>query len=202
MARVGVNGGLLVSVPPAATSPSGICHAFPLTLTTIVVMIYDRSHKSIAPRAGAEWRETLRLESGPMTKRIQDATTRHKLSSGEMEMMGMLWREGAVTLAEAHQRLGKPIGYTTVQTRLNRLVDKGLVRRSRQRPARYEAAVSQDAISANHLDALLERVTDGNVLPLVAHLVNERSLSAEDLHEIKELIRAAEARLAEGEEKS
>ena len=43
----------------------------------------------------------------------------------------MLWREGAVSLSQAHRALGLPIGYTTVQTRLNRLVKKGIVVRRR-----------------------------------------------------------------------
>ncbi len=48
-----------------------------------------------------------------------------RLSAGEMEIVQMLWRAGAVTLSEAHAALERPIGYTTVQTRLNRLVEKG-----------------------------------------------------------------------------
>lgn len=47
------------------------------------------------------------------------------LAAGEMEMMQMLWREGGVTISEARRALDRPIGYTTVQTRLNRLVAKG-----------------------------------------------------------------------------
>ena len=84
-----------------------------------------------------------------------------KLSGGEMEIMSLLWAHGSLTLSEAHERLGRPIGYTTVQTRLNRLVEKGLVGRTRERPARYGAAVSAEDISANHLDVLLDRVTGG-----------------------------------------
>ena len=54
-----------------------------------------------------------------------------RLSAGEMEMLEMLWRLGPVALSEAHAGLGRSIGYTTVQTRLNRLVEKRLVMRAR-----------------------------------------------------------------------
>jgi len=128
--------------------------------------------------------------------------TSKKLSSGEMELMSMLWEHGSLALSEAHEKLGRPIGYTTMQTRLNRLVAKGLARRSKERPARYEAVISPDDVSANHLDDLLHRVTRGNVVPLVAHLVDDRSISRDELRELKKIIRDAEQRLADQEDAS
>lgn len=125
-----------------------------------------------------------------------------KLSSGEMEMMGMLWEHGPLTLAEAHERVGRPIGYTTVQTRLNRLVEKGVVRKSAERPAKYEPAISPDDVSANHLDLLIDRVTGGKVVPLVAHLVDDRSLTRKEITELKKIIREAERRLSAEEDAS
>lgn len=115
-----------------------------------------------------------------------------RLSAGELEILQMLWRDGAVSLSEAQSGLGREIGYTTVQTRLNRLVDKGLVTRSPDRPARYQAAVEPAAVSAGHLDLLLERVSEGSVVPLVAHLVRDRRLSPAEISELKRLIAEAE----------
>ncbi|HVU44291.1 MAG TPA: BlaI/MecI/CopY family transcriptional regulator [Xanthobacteraceae bacterium] len=115
-----------------------------------------------------------------------------RLSAGEMEIVQMLWRTGGVTLSEAHGALDRPIGYTTMQTRLNRLVEKGVVSRTTDRPARYAAVVAPEDVSARHLDLLLERVSDGSVVPLVAHLVRDRMLSAEEIAELKQLIAEAE----------
>jgi predicted transcriptional regulator len=115
-----------------------------------------------------------------------------RLGAGEMEILQMLWREGPVTISEARHALGRPIGYTTVQTRLNRLVDKGIVTRSKDRPSHYRAAVAPGAVSAPHLDMLLERVSGGSIVPLVAHLMKGRSLSAEEIAAIKRLIAETE----------
>ncbi len=115
-----------------------------------------------------------------------------RLSAGEMEIMQMLWRQGGVTLSEAQAGLGRAIGYTTVQTRLNRLVDKLVVTRTAERPARYAAAVGPEEVGARHLDLLLERVSDGGVVPLVAHLVRDRALSPAEIAELKQLIAQAE----------
>lgn len=115
-----------------------------------------------------------------------------RLSAGEMEIVQMLWRAGPATLSEAHAALERAIGYTTVQTRLNRLVEKGVVSRTADRPARYQSAVKPEEVSARHIDLLLERVSDGSVVPLVAHLVRDRALSAAEVAELKELIAEAE----------
>ena len=117
-----------------------------------------------------------------------------RLAKGELELLQMLWSVGPVSLSEAHRALDERIGYTTVQTRLNRLVRKRLARRSSVRPARYHAAVTPDAVRASDLNLLVERVAGGSVVPLVAHLVRDRSLSVEELLELKQLIKEAEQR--------
>ncbi|MCH7687565.1 MAG: BlaI/MecI/CopY family transcriptional regulator [Planctomycetes bacterium] len=111
-----------------------------------------------------------------------------------MEILRMLWTHAGIGLSEAQNYLGRPIGYTTIQTRLNRMVEKGLVTRSSKRPANYRAAIKPEKVSARLLDLLLDHVSGGNVVPLVAHLMKERSLSAKDIAELKRLIAEAERR--------
>jgi BlaI family penicillinase repressor len=113
-----------------------------------------------------------------------------QLSAAEMEIMDVLWEHGPVTLAEAHRALAakRPLGYSTVQTRLNRLVAKGVVSRTSLRPAKYEAIVPLNAVGARHIDVLLEKVRGFRVVPLVAHLIRERKLSLEEVAELKRLI--------------
>ena len=117
-----------------------------------------------------------------------------RLAPGEMEILQMLWREGGVTISEAQRALDRPVGYTTVQTRLNRLAAKAVVHRGKDRPAKYRAAVAPEDVSARHLDLLLERVSGGSIVPLVAHLMKDRSLSQEEIAELKRLIADSEAK--------
>ena len=114
------------------------------------------------------------------------------LGAGEMEMLQVLWSEGGVTISEAQRALDRPVGYTTVQTRLNRLVAKGVVRRTAKRPANYHAAVAPEEVSARHLDLLLKRVSQGQVVPLVTHLVKDRRLSSDEIENLKRLVAEAE----------
>ena len=123
-------------------------------------------------------------------------------SAGELELLSLLWEHGAMSISEVHQLLDGA-GYTTVQTRLNRLVDKQWARKFKtgRQPTRYEAAVQREQVTAPQLDTLVEQVAGGSVVPLVAHLVNDDSLTNEQLAEIKRLIQEAEQRLQKGRTK-
>ncbi len=118
-----------------------------------------------------------------------------RLSPGEMEIMAMLWREGPLALAGAHQAFGgygRPVGYPTMQTRLNRLAAKGLVRRSPRRPAVYEAAVSVAEVGAGHIEQLPGPVRREQMVPLVAQLISERPLAPREIRDLKRLLAEAE----------
>jgi BlaI family transcriptional regulator, penicillinase repressor len=116
-------------------------------------------------------------------------------AQGELEIMAMLWREGPLTLAEAHERFanyGRPVSYPTMQTRLNRLAAKRMVRRSGDRPACYLAAISAEEVGVEHLDRWLHTTRQETVVPLVAHLISERPLSEREIVELKQLLDEAE----------
>jgi len=120
---------------------------------------------------------------------------RLRLAPGELELMAMLWREGPLTLSEAHQRFGsygQPVGYPTMQTRLNRLAAKGLLRRSDDRPAVYLATVTAEEVGTEHLDRWLHTTQQETVVPLVAHLISERPLTEQEIVELRRLLDDAE----------
>ena len=126
---------------------------------------------------------------------------RVSLTAGELDLLSLLWQQGELSLSEAHERFSKSIGYTTMQTRLNRLVEKGLIRRSASRPSRYSAAIAPAEVSASQLDDLVNQVTEGSVVPLVAQLIGDRALSANEIDQIKQLIEQAEKNAMKGKGK-
>ncbi|MGA2062189.1 MAG: BlaI/MecI/CopY family transcriptional regulator [Thermoguttaceae bacterium] len=116
-------------------------------------------------------------------------------SVGEIAILAMLWQEGPLSLAQAHQRFGqygRPVGYPTMQTRLNRLSAKGWVRRSEDRPSLYSAFVTADEVAAGHLDQWLSMAKTAGVAPLVAHLIAESPLTTKEIQELKKLLTEAE----------
>lgn len=148
---------------------------FPLRPTMTEVMILEIT--------------TVVIDESPM---VPSPNPDVRLTSGELELLSVLWRHGPATIAEAHQALGQPIGYTTVQTRLNRLTAKGVVDKSGARPARYRARLAPEDVSRHDLDTLVRHVNQGRVVPLVAHLMRDRQLSREEITELRRLIDEAE----------
>ncbi len=94
----------------------------------------------------------------------------------QQEIMRVLWAAGgssveAVRAALPAKRRG---AYTTVQTVLNRLADRGLVVRHRQgRTIRYEAAISETEYVAGSLQRTLEGASDAARLSALANLVEK-----------------------------
>jgi len=117
-----------------------------------------------------------------------------RVTSGEMDLLSMLWAEGPLPLGEAHRRFGhygRPVRYPTMQTRLNRLVEKQLVARSDRRPALYRSLATRDQVSLG-LQEIPATISGGDAVPLVAQLLRDRKLSQEQLIELEQLL--AEAR--------
>ena len=115
-----------------------------------------------------------------------------RLLASELEILDALWESDGLTIVEVQRALKKSTGYTTVQTRLNRMVAKNLLKRSRPSPARYSAGVSRNDAAELDLNTLIHRVSQGQVIPLVAQLVRDRSLSETEFQQLRELIDEAE----------
>jgi predicted transcriptional regulator len=109
------------------------------------------------------------------------------LSEGEMELLNLLWKLGPSTLADVHQNYSRPIGYTTIQTRLNRMVDKGVLSRSGEYPAQYKAVVATE-VASNSFFEKVAKMCDGSLAPLLAHLSKKRKLKPDEMAMLKELI--------------
>lgn len=106
------------------------------------------------------------------------------LGERELDLMQALWALGEpATVAEVQGRLearGETVAYNTVQTMLNRLSRKGLVRRWKEgRAYRYAAAVAEGEVAGSAVGRVLRRFFRGSPERLAAHLVEEELEDAE-----------------------
>ena len=111
-----------------------------------------------------------------------------KISEAELEILRVLWEKDGATIAETQSRLHKPVRLATVQTQLNRLIDKGVVRRNAERPARYWAVLAPEEATARPLQSLVRNVGGGSVFPLIAHLVEGREFTPEEIAALQSLV--------------
>ena len=113
-----------------------------------------------------------------------------KLTPGEMELLEIFWQHGPQTIAQMHQELharGRKPAYSTVQTRLNRLAEKGVISRSGLYPAVYDALVTATDVSGRYFD-LLESLCGNNIAPLMLHLTEKRKFSEAELDVLRTII--------------
>jgi BlaI family transcriptional regulator, penicillinase repressor len=113
------------------------------------------------------------------------------ISEAELAVLETLWKApGAPNeLQERLAKTGPDWAYTTVQTLLHRLLEKGFVTRKRAGVAQiYSAAVDRDELLARHVTDLAERLCDGAMSPLLLSLVKTRSLSKGDLARFRDLL--------------
>ena len=113
-----------------------------------------------------------------------------KLAPGEFELLELFWKNGPMTIAQTHQLLlakGRTIAYPTVQTRLNRLVDKKIARKNGQYPAIYDAAIEQAKVAGPYYD-LLESFCGGDITPLMLHLADKRDFKPTEIDALRKII--------------
>lgn len=114
------------------------------------------------------------------------------ISEAESVLMQVLWQRGEATAEELHQAVGEQTDWQTgtVKALLNRLLKKGAVSAEREgRRFRYRPVLEKSDYVAEQSRSLVDRLFDGRVAPLVAHFSERKGLTADDLDELRQLIR-------------
>lgn len=119
-----------------------------------------------------------------------------KLTKFELEVMEALWALGSGSVREIRERLParKRPAYTTVQTIVYRLEEKGALRRARKvgNAHVFEPLVTRRAAVRRLLDDLLD-FFGGSPQTLVAQLVETGRLTLEDVREVEGALARLEA---------
>ena len=106
------------------------------------------------------------------------------LTPQELEIMKVVWSRGHATVRDVHDVLARErkIAYTTVMTMMSVLEKKGhLKRRAVGRSFDYRPTKPERVVIASMVKEFVERVFGGSAEPLLAHLVEEEQLTAEEL---------------------
>ncbi len=123
-----------------------------------------------------------------MTKRDQTGLT--KL---ELQVMQVIWRRGAGTVAEVQEGLTQELAYTTVQTMLNILERKGKLSRELQgRAFTYSAAVTEASAVRHAVRDLVDRMFGGSSEELVMNLIRSNEIDAERIAKLSKKLRREE----------
>lgn len=119
------------------------------------------------------------------------------LSDSELEVLKVVWDLGSGTVRDVNAELtrrGRRWAYTTVQTLLVRLQQKGCVESDKQDVAHtYRPVVSRERFLQQRLSELEAELCDGTATPLVHALVSGKRFSAQDIAHFRRLLDELEA---------
>lgn len=125
------------------------------------------------------------------------AARKHELSAAEWELMAVIWdAAGPITVREVLDTAypNDEKAYTTVQTLMNILVEKGVLRREKKGPVNvYTPIVRRERILHNSMSTVAERMFRGSFGAMASFLVSSSRLSDEDLAALRRMLDEQEA---------
>jgi predicted transcriptional regulator len=124
------------------------------------------------------------------------------ISDTELAVLKVLWelRSGTVSAVRArfNEQHGRVLAYNTLLTFLRRLEQKGAVKVDKERePYVYRPAQKEKSTIRDRVRRFVDTVFDGRADDLLLHLIEDTSISEEDLQRIQEKLKAARARSGE-----
>jgi len=120
------------------------------------------------------------------------AQKQYELGDAELGILKVLWDHGPATVREVLTHLheaGRRVAYTTVQTLLTRLENKGHVRSDKSEFAFvYRARLTRDRVTRSRLKTLVTQLYDGAAAPLVMQLIRHEQFTTKEIDQLHELI--------------
>jgi BlaI family transcriptional regulator, penicillinase repressor len=114
-----------------------------------------------------------------------------RLTPLQLDVMQVLWSRDEASVADVQRAMtGRRLALTTVATLLARLEQRGLVsHRVEGRQYFYRTRVSPAAVRETVTRELLRSLFDGDVTAFVSHLLDSRTLTREEVADLKRLVR-------------
>ena len=110
------------------------------------------------------------------------------LANAELAVMELLWQKDPMTARQIREQLypnATKAQHGTVQRLLQRLEDKGNVKRDSSQPVLFfSAMISRQAYASSQLELLAAKLTGGSLAPLITHLVEEKKIFRKEIERL------------------
>ena len=112
------------------------------------------------------------------------------LSKAELEIARIVWELKDAGVRQVFEALppGRDIDFTTVQTYLRRLEEKGYLNaRLEGRNRVYSPKVRPSTVIRETVGEMVDLLFGGDTMPLMKHLVEDRKFSSNDIEQLRQL---------------
>lgn len=116
-----------------------------------------------------------------------------KLFDSELKVMEVLWKEGDTTAKQISDILKERVGWNmnTTYTLIKRCIAKGAIERSEPNFLCH-ALIPKEQVQEQEMTELINKVFDGSADLLFASLLNRKSLTAEEIERLKQIVNSLE----------
>jgi len=115
-----------------------------------------------------------------------------EITDTELSILNELWQRPSATvqeLAEALYENTAPALLATVRKLLDRLEAEGCVTRDRTKwPYPYSAVLKREDLAGKRLQEAADELFEGDLAPLLTHLVRSQKLTPEDRRNLRKLL--------------
>lgn len=113
------------------------------------------------------------------------------LTDLELDVMNVVWRYEPATVRQIVDALEeqRPLAYTTVQTVLTILTQKGFVKYTAQgRAYVYQSVIQPEGVRKDTVSAVVDKLFAGSSRSLLLHLIESDTLTAKEAEELRHLL--------------
>jgi predicted transcriptional regulator len=114
-----------------------------------------------------------------------------ELSKAEYDILRILWKRGAQSVREVHERIqeAQNWAYSTTKTMLDRMVKKGLVKRGKFHGLYlYSPLISRPAGLARLVQFFANRVLEVDPGTVVSMFAQSQAITPEEMQELRQLL--------------
>ena len=119
-----------------------------------------------------------------------------KITDSELEVMRVLWAAGEpITITQIKATLIKTTKWNgdTIKTLLRRLCEKGAVLQKKRKVYYYLPLVSSQKYGKYRTQAIIDKLYSGSARDMIAALVKNDQLCAEDIEQLRKMFTVGEA---------
>lgn len=116
---------------------------------------------------------------------------KYKPSDAELEILQIVWELEPVSVKDIHAMVSKrkSVGYTTTLKQIQRMFEKGLVKRKKDGKSHlYASKINKEETQHHLLDRLLHSAFKGSAMNLVMHALGKTKASPEEIKQLRDML--------------
>lgn len=114
---------------------------------------------------------------------------RPNMSKAEMEVARVVWQLKSASARQVHDSLERKIDFSTVQTYLTRLEEKGYIRSKKEGRAKiFSARANPSTVIRDKVRELVDVLFDGDAVPMMRHLIEDAEMSDDDVKSLRQML--------------